>query len=64
MPVPEDLHDEAVYLLDGTLLPCWSWADHPELYSGKHQATGYNVQVALALAQGQFIVDTPVTVVT
>ena len=21
------------YLVDGTLLPCWSWAAHPELYS-------------------------------
>ena len=34
----------------GTLLPCWSWAGHPELYSGKHKTTGMNVQVACTLA--------------
>jgi hypothetical protein len=27
-----------VVLVDGTLVPCWSWADHRELYSGKHTA--------------------------
>jgi hypothetical protein len=32
-------------ILDGTLLPCWSWASHPELYSGKHKTTGNGVQV-------------------
>ncbi|MFD2422200.1 transposase family protein [Amycolatopsis pigmentata] len=35
--------------MDGTLLPCWSWASHPELYSGKHKTTGMNVQVACTL---------------
>ena len=35
--------------MDGTLLPCWSWADHPELYSGKHHTTGLNVQVVTSL---------------
>ena len=33
----------------GTLLPRWSWASHPELYSGKHKTTGMNVQVACTL---------------
>jgi hypothetical protein len=23
-----------VYIADGTLLPCWSWASRPELYPG------------------------------
>ena len=27
-----------VVLVDGTLVPCWSWAGHRELYSGKHTA--------------------------
>ena len=36
--------------MDGTLLPCWSWHDHPELYSGKHKTTGMNVQVACTLS--------------
>jgi len=39
------------YIVDGTLLPCWSWASHLELYSGKHQTTGMNVQVACTLAR-------------
>ena len=35
--------------MDGTLLPCWSWRAHPELYSGKRQTTGMNVQVACTM---------------
>jgi hypothetical protein len=35
--------------VDGTLLPCWSWAARPELYSGKHKATGMKAQVACTL---------------
>ena len=35
--------------MDGTLLPCWSWAARPELYSGKHKATGMKTQVACSL---------------
>jgi DDE superfamily endonuclease len=35
--------------LDGTLLPCWSWDGHQELYSGKHKTTGMNVQVACTI---------------
>ncbi|GEL21044.1 hypothetical protein PA7_48810 [Pseudonocardia asaccharolytica DSM 44247 = NBRC 16224] len=49
VPTADELDDETVYIVDGTLLPCWSWADHPELYSGKHKTTGMNVQVACTL---------------
>jgi alkylated DNA repair dioxygenase AlkB len=49
VPVAEDLPAGVPYIVDGTLLPCWSWADHPELYSGKHHTTGLNVQVACTL---------------
>ena len=38
------------YIIDGTLAPCWSWHDRPELYSGKHHTTGVNLQVACTLA--------------
>ena len=31
------------------LVPCWSWHEHPELYSGKHHTTGVNLQVACTL---------------
>jgi hypothetical protein len=49
VPVAEDLSARAQYIADGTLLPCWSWAGHPELFSGKHKTTGMNVQVACTL---------------
>jgi len=49
VPVAEELQPGRQYLVDGTLLPCWSWADHPELHSGKHKTTGLNVQVAASL---------------
>lgn len=41
-------------VIDGTLLPCWSWADAPELYSGKHKTTGHNCHV-LADLSGRLI---------
>jgi hypothetical protein len=50
VPTPEDLDDQTQYVVDGTLLPCWSWAPHPGLYSGKHKTTGMNVQVACTLS--------------
>jgi tellurite resistance-related uncharacterized protein len=50
IPTAEDLALGCQYLIDGTLLPCWSWAAHPEMYSGKHKTTGMNVQVACTLA--------------
>jgi hypothetical protein len=49
VPVAEDLDERTVYIVDGTLLPCWSWASAPELYSGKHKTTGMNVQVVATL---------------
>ena len=50
VPTVEDLDPTVQLIVDGTLLECWSWADHPELYSGKHQTTGVNVQVACTLS--------------
>ena len=29
VPVAEDLDPRSDYIVDGTLLPCWSWRDHP-----------------------------------
>ncbi|WP_433600729.1 transposase family protein [Nocardia sp. CA-135953] len=45
VPVAEELSLDEQYIVDGTLLPCWSWVDRPELYSGKRKTTGVNVQV-------------------
>lgn len=47
-----DLHEAlrgSSAVIDGSLLPCWSWADHPELHSGKHKTTGHNCQVVVDL---------------
>ena len=49
VPTADELDDRTQYVVDGTLLPCWSWAGHPELYSGKHKTTGLNVQVVATL---------------
>lgn len=49
VPTADELDDRTQYVVDGTLLPCWSWASHPQLYSGKHHTTGMNVQVAATL---------------
>src|SRR3954467_4267415 len=49
VPTADELDDRTQYLVDGTLLPCWSWAAHPRLYSGKHKTTGMNVQVVCTL---------------
>jgi len=46
VPTADELDPDVQYIVDGTLLPCWSWAAHPELWSGKHKTTGMNVQVA------------------
>jgi hypothetical protein len=49
VPTADELSAGTFYVVDGTLLPCWSWRAHPELYSGKHKTTGMNVQVACAI---------------
>jgi hypothetical protein len=49
VPTADDLDPDVQYILDGTLLPCWSWAGQTELYSGKHKTTGKNVQVACTI---------------
>jgi len=49
VPTADEMDPKKQYIVDGTLLPYWSWADHPELYSGKHKTTGMNVQVGRTL---------------
>ena len=48
-PAADELDPRSQLIVDGTLLPCWSWASAPGLYSGKHKTTGMNVQVACTL---------------
>ncbi|MEI2779442.1 MAG: transposase family protein [Tetrasphaera sp.] len=59
IPVADDLDPEVPLIIDGTLLPCWSWADVPDLYSGKHHTTGVNVQVAATLSDRLLWVSDP-----
>ncbi len=49
VPVAEDLDSRTQYIVDGTLLPCWSWHGQRQLYSDKQKTTGLNVQVACDL---------------
>jgi hypothetical protein len=49
VPTADELSEDTQYIIDGTLLPCWSWAASPELYSGKHKTTGLNVQVVCTI---------------
>jgi hypothetical protein len=49
VPTADELDHQTPYVVDGALLPCWSWASCPELYSGKHKTTGMNVQVCCTL---------------
>ena len=44
-PRPNDLHPQRLYVLDGTLVPCWWWKNARNLYSGKHHRAGYNLQI-------------------
>jgi hypothetical protein len=60
VPTADELNDKLQYIVDGTLLPCWSWAAHPELYSGKHKTTGMNVQVACTLSGSLAWISDPV----
>ncbi|CAM3140527.1 transposase family protein [Actinomyces slackii] len=50
----EQIPRRGAYIVDGTLLPCWSWKDRPDLFSGKHKRTGMNLQV-LVSPTGQLV---------
>jgi hypothetical protein len=49
-PTADELPRDEQMIVDGTLVSCWSWHDHRELYSGKHHTTGLNLQVVCDLA--------------
>jgi hypothetical protein len=33
-PTADELPSDEQRIVDGTLVHCWSWDNHPELYSG------------------------------
>jgi hypothetical protein len=40
VPTADDLDGGRQLIVDGTLLPCWPWAAHPDLYSGSTRPPG------------------------
>ena len=48
-PTAQELPSDEQLIVDGTLVSCWSWEDHPELHSGKHHTTGLNLPVVCDL---------------
>jgi len=61
VPAADDPDPETQYIIDGTLLPCWSWKGYRELYSGKHKTTGLNVQVACTIYGKLAWISDPIT---
>ena len=51
--------DGQVGVIDGSLCPSWSWADAPELYSGKHKTTGHTHQFVCDLLGNLLHVSDP-----
>jgi len=48
-----------VCLVDGTITPCWSYADHDELWSRKHATTGFNAQLVCLLDGDPIYISDP-----
>lgn len=50
-----------VCLVDGTITPCWSYADHDELWSRKRGTTGFNAQLACLLNGDAVYISDPLS---
>lgn len=51
---------DQVVLVDGTITPCWSYAEHDELWSRKHGTTGFNAQLVSLLDGEAVYVSDPI----
>lgn len=61
-PTVEDVAaaaDRRVVVVDGSLHPCWSWADRKDLWSGKHKQTGHLHQYVCGLDGGLKYISDP-----
>ena len=56
--LPEEISGRVV-VVDGSLCPCWSWAESPELYSGKHKTTGHAHQFVCDLSGNLMHISDP-----
>jgi hypothetical protein len=62
VPTAEDaieLVKGRVCLVDGTITPCWSYAEHTELWSRKHGTTGFNTQLVSLLDGDPIYISDP-----
>ena len=50
---------QRLYILDGTLVPCWWWKTLETLCSGKHHRAGHNLQVLTDQAGEIFYISEP-----
>jgi DDE superfamily endonuclease len=48
-----------VVLVDGAITPCWSYAEHPELWSRKKGTTGFNAQLVSLLDGAAVYISDP-----
>jgi len=48
-----------VCLVDGTITPCWSYAERDELWSRKHGTTGFNAQLVCLLDGSAVYISDP-----
>ena len=54
-----DLVQGRVCLVDGTITPCWSYAENDELRSRKHGTTGFNAQLVCLLDGAAIYIPDP-----
>lgn len=54
-----DLVRGRVCLVDGTITPCWSYAENDELWSRKHGTTGLNAQLGCLLDGAAIYISDP-----
>src|SRR5262245_1429278 len=48
VPAADELDVGACYIVDGTLLPCWSWRAHPELDNKQINKIRYVIEQVIA----------------
>ncbi len=49
IPAPREVLGAGTALVDGTITPTWDWKHIPDLFSGKEDMPGMNIQVAATL---------------
>lgn len=61
IPHPREVIGRGTALVDGTITPTWDWRHVPDLFSGKANMAGMNVQVAASM-QGRIAAIGPIAV--